>query len=39
VNSFELEKLMNEPISVGLIKDYDPDSKSKKFARYIPIWA
>ena len=22
-----------------LIKDYDPDNKSKKYAKYIPVWA
>lgn len=32
-------RIISETISAGLIKDYDPDSKSKKFARSIPIWA
>ncbi|MEA4926743.1 MAG: ATP-binding protein [Syntrophomonadaceae bacterium] len=32
-------RIIADTIRAGLIKDYDPDSKSKKFARYIPIWA
>ncbi len=32
-------RIIGETIKAGFIKDYDPDSRSKKYARYIPIWA
>jgi predicted HTH transcriptional regulator len=32
-------RIIADTIAAGLIKDYDPDSKSKKYSRYIPIWA
>jgi predicted HTH transcriptional regulator len=31
-------RIISETIKEGLIKDFDPDSKSKKFAKYIPFW-
>lgn len=32
-------RIIADTIGDGLIKDYDPVSKSKKFAKYIPNWA
>jgi ATP-dependent DNA helicase RecG len=32
-------RIIAEGIKSGLIKDYDPDSTSKKHAKYIPYWA
>lgn len=32
-------RIIADTISAGLIKDYDPGSKSKKYAKYIPAWA
>lgn len=32
-------KIISDTIEAGLIKDYDQESTSKKFAKYIPFWA
>jgi predicted HTH transcriptional regulator len=32
-------RIIADTIGAGLIKDYDPESKSIKFARYVPNWA
>ncbi|MEM8566979.1 MAG: ATP-binding protein [Bacteroidota bacterium] len=32
-------RIIAETIKSGLIKDYDPESSSKKHAKYIPFWA
>lgn len=32
-------KIIDESIKRELIKPYNPDSKSKKHAKYVPIWA
>lgn len=32
-------RIIAETIQSGLIKDYDEDNKSKKFAKYVPFWA
>ncbi len=32
-------RIIAEGIKSGLIKDYDPESNSKKHAKYIPFWA
>jgi predicted HTH transcriptional regulator len=32
-------RIIADTIDEGLIKDYDPGKKSKKYARYIPFWA
>jgi ATP-dependent DNA helicase RecG len=32
-------RIISETIKSGLIKDYDPDSSSKKHAKYVPFWA
>lgn len=32
-------RIIAETIEAGLIKSYDPDSTSKKHAKYVPFWA
>ena len=32
-------RIISETIKSGLVKDYDPESKSKKHAKYIPFWS
>lgn len=31
-------RIIGDSIESGLIKDYDPDNKSKKYAKYVPFW-
>ncbi len=31
-------RIIADALSAGLIKDFDPDSKSKKYAKYVPFW-
>jgi predicted HTH transcriptional regulator len=31
-------RIISDSIDSGLIKDYDPESKSKKYAKYVPFW-
>jgi ATP-dependent DNA helicase RecG len=32
-------RIIADTIKAGLIKPFDPDSSSKKHAKYVPIWA
>ena len=32
-------RIIRDTIDAGLIKPDDPENKSKKHARYVPIWA
>lgn len=32
-------RIISEAIKSGLIKDFDPENKSKKHAKYLPFWA
>ena len=32
-------RIIGEAIDANLIKPYDPESTSRKYARYIPFWA
>lgn len=32
-------RIIADTIEADLIKDYDPDNNSKKYKKYIPIWA
>jgi predicted HTH transcriptional regulator len=34
-----VSRIIADTINAGLVKDYDPTSKSKRFAKYIPFWA
>ncbi len=31
-------RIISDTVSAGLIKDYDPENKSKKYAKYQPFW-
>jgi predicted HTH transcriptional regulator len=31
-------RIIADTIKEGLIRDYDTDSKSKKYAKYVPWW-
>jgi len=31
--------LIKDTFEAGLIKEEDPENKSRKFVKYIPIWA
>ncbi|MFN6946657.1 MAG: ATP-binding protein [Cytophagaceae bacterium] len=31
-------RIISESIKAGMIKDYDPESSSKKHAKYVPFW-
>lgn len=32
-------RIISDTIEAKFIKDYDPESKSKKYAKYLPFWA
>jgi predicted HTH transcriptional regulator len=32
-------RIIREAIEANLVKPHDPDSKSKKHAKYLPFWA
>ncbi|MFC1512506.1 hypothetical protein ACFL4S_00485 [bacterium] len=34
-----ISRIIADTMKVPLIKDYDADNKSKKYAKYIPFWA
>ncbi|MEN9576352.1 MAG: hypothetical protein RL514_4207 [Verrucomicrobiota bacterium] len=34
-----VSRIIAETIRAGLVKPYDPDSRSKKHAKYLPFWA
>jgi ATP-dependent DNA helicase RecG len=31
-------RIISDTIESGLVKDYDPDNKSRKYAKYVPFW-
>ena len=31
-------RIIADTIKAGLIRDYDPESKSRKYAKYVPFW-
>src|SRR5690606_13810323 len=31
-------RIISETKSTGLIRDYDPDNRSKTYAKYLPFW-
>jgi len=33
-----VSRIIADTIKSGLIRDYDSESKSKKFAKYVPYW-
>jgi hypothetical protein len=34
-----ISTIIEETLKEGLIKPYDPNNKSKKHSKYVPIWA
>ncbi|MCC6933024.1 MAG: putative DNA binding domain-containing protein [Deltaproteobacteria bacterium] len=38
-NASQASRIIKETTEAKLIKEYDPDSKSRKHARYVPFWA
>ena len=38
-NAAMVTRVIKEALQAELIKSYDPESKSRKYARYIPYWA
>ncbi len=38
-NAAMVSRIIKDTFETGLIKEEDPDSKSRKFVRYIPNWA
>ena len=32
-------RIIGDTVDIGLVKPYDPDSTSKKHAKYVPFWA
>ena len=38
-NSAIASRIIRDALQSNLIKEDDPDSKSRKFARHIPFWA
>jgi predicted HTH transcriptional regulator len=33
-----VSRIITDTINAGLVKDYDSDNKSKKYAKYVPYW-
>jgi ATP-dependent DNA helicase RecG len=33
-----VSRIISDTIKSGLLKDYDPDNKSRKYAKYVPFW-
>jgi ATP-dependent DNA helicase RecG len=31
-------RIISDSIKAGLVRDYDPDSRSRKYAKYVPFW-
>jgi predicted HTH transcriptional regulator len=38
-NAAMVSRIIKDTYEAGLIKEEDPDNKSRKFVKYIPIWA
>lgn len=38
-NYATVSRIIADTVTAGLVKDYDATSKSKKYAKYIPMWA
>jgi predicted HTH transcriptional regulator len=37
-NYSTISRIIADTVRIGLIKDYDTDSNSKKYAKYVPYW-
>ncbi len=38
-NAATVSRIIKDTLKAGLIKDNDPDTNSRKYAKYIPFWA
>jgi ATP-dependent DNA helicase RecG len=38
-NAATASRIIREALTLAVIKEEDPDSKSRKFAAYLPFWA
>jgi len=38
-NAATASRIIRDTLASGLIKDDDPTTKSRKYAKYIPFWA
>jgi ATP-dependent DNA helicase RecG len=38
-NAAIASRIIKDTLTAGLIKDDDPESNSRKYAKYIPFWA
>lgn len=34
-----VSRIISDTIEAGLVKEYDPTNKSRKYAKYVPFWA
>jgi predicted HTH transcriptional regulator len=39
LNATVVSRIIRDALEGNLIKSEDPDSKSRKFVRYLPFWA
>ncbi len=38
-NAAMVSRIIKDTVNSGFIKDFNPESASKKHAKYIPFWA
>jgi ATP-dependent DNA helicase RecG len=38
-NYFIASRIIRDALEEGVIKEDDPESKSRKYASYLPVWA
>jgi ATP-dependent DNA helicase RecG len=38
-NAAMVSRIIKDTLEAGLIKEVDPENKSRKFVKYFPIWA
>lgn len=38
-NYATVSRIISDAKDAKLVKDYDPDNKSRTYAKYLPIWA
>lgn len=38
-NAAMVSRIIKDTVEAGLIKEDDPENKSRKFVRYVPSWA
>ena len=38
-NAATVSRMIKDTFEAGFIKEEDPENKSRKFVKYIPVWA